>query len=780
MNNCFLNNLILDTKIRLNFLIEEILHSCNIINFFSVGEYVDNRPNSTNLRDFFHYIRPIATNLLEEINALKKYIEQIDKLQNCLQLDSKANETSSYLHFFKLLISFKEKEKSILEKLDFLQTKIISSLESFPNYNPTPKKSSIREAAKTHKYLEILTSEFLKLFSKKFLGDERNISYFFWKFSSEINFLDDKDLLIVNTDSYLPFQPKAWIIFAHEALHFLFHGAFKKQTENSKDMSYILNESSFLWELTLNGALLKAGIKSSKIDKESFFTDLLIDSILSRIFSLNYIIPALTYLFLFDEEDFFSPNFNRIWYLRCKNLIDELDKIDNPNSDLKQFVEDSKKLLEYYSNLQFHAGDNLVKFLHREEEIIYRTTKEFIEKILSKKLKQIIKKLRKELEQNKIIENYLQALKFHLQFYSKPETCNNSDSYKEGRLFARVFFETHLNTEDRIDEEKLNNYLNAPVYKFQFYKVRYDIEIVSKFLNEINNYADAICFGDYTFLKIFSKENRSKVYEECANELDSLKLFFKNENLDKNPEENDKMSCPEIQLMTQLGLKYFRKDYTLILYESLGGNSEILDNPKELKNYLLIFIEANLLNNTDIRKIKEHLKTLKSYLEEIVGKSSTINIHLFISYQWFDLGILIALKPIGKISLEEILKEIKIKLLAANKVFSRTETHIFIGTNIMDKVKIRKPKIILRLSSPKLGETIKILEKLIRKVNIIENTALLYGIRDIETELITENETTFQELWKKIQTIVRESNYSFSDIQFIVSVPFSVPDPVSN
>jgi len=792
-----LEQLKLDAKIRLTLLLEEFLHTVNVIHFFAKRS--EDEFDSTSLASMFRKLEDIPktiTDLFEEIiKRYENFTESIEKI--------KKGNIDEHLIFkvFSEYLSYSFKEREILQEMDFTQTKLVSILDSFPRYYPSPKETNIRDATKIHFYLERISEDLLFIFKKCFKNtDDKVPAFFFWDFTPEINFIRDKKKFIVNSDVFLPNRQIYWIILAHEVFHYLYN--FYKSEKSEDNLFWKMKKYADNWKVTLAIAFSRNNIRSSKFDPELYFIDVLIDVILTDIFSYKYAFPAMLYLFALDEGGSPSlPELNRIWTIRFRAILEQLNsKIEEEKMGIKKLFESFNHLFAIYKDVQKHYGFPNITDLYLEEEIIYITTSELVrsffnDKEIKKKLDEVkncinnlttkkqpfwFKHLRTYLL---TLEKYYDMLDENLSRDEKSEDIEKE--YKEGRAFCRTLLEATLYGYEKVkdSEKEIKNYFEKPVYKFQFYRVRYDdnennINKLYKALmgeeNSLRKFVDAYCFGSYTFLYISKEEEYEKVskYEKCGKDDNAWKnlervVSSNQENVNSSNEE-DLIRCPEIYLMNKL--RFFRHDYSLTLY--CGNEGNLVSILRNSKDYIYIFVKYNVNNVENFQEINDLFDKFKQKIEK---HCEDISIFHFISFEWYDYLTLIVVKPSEKgIHLNnEVLKPLKEEVLINNdKKLGRTETDIFIGLNILDKVTVKTPHIHLRVASKDLGET---KDKIIPALKGNFRVSLRFGIRDLVIK--EKNREYFEDSFKNILTKVyknillnKKLKDKFSDIQFIVEV----------
>ncbi len=811
-----LKQLNLDAEIRLTLLLEEFLHTVNIIHFFAKDDN-RNEIKSTSLSSMFRKLENIPVSVLK---SFKKIIDKYKNFESTLEEISKSNNYNEFLvlKLFSEYIGYSFEEKNLLQEMDFIHTKLISILESFPRYYPSPKESSIRDATKIHFYLEKISEDFLSFFQESFIeGKREDIKvFFFWRFTPEINFLkNEKNLFIIDSDSFLPNRQITWIILAHETLHYLY-SRYKSLDEEKQNFNLFKEMEKYArrWETVTATAFTRNRMMSSKIDAELYFIDVLIDVILTEIFSYKYAFPALLYLFTLDEGESVSlPDWNRFWTIRYRAILEHIkEKIRNEsNEDIKKLIDSFESLFKAYQHTQKSYGFPNISNLYLEEEILFRTSKElissFLENSLNKeKIENLKMKLRldtgesENVDELKYLKTYLLTLDKYYKYLTErlQENVLDKEKYKEGRAFCRTLLETTLYGYKKVKEleEYIRDYFEKPVYKFQFYRVRYDdnenninelYEALMGEENSLRKFIDAYCFGSYTFLYISKEEEHEKVskYEKCGKKYKDWKnlesiIGSKQENINcDNGNEKDKedkedfikclLRCPEIYLMDKL--RFFRHDYSLTLYD---GDKDELENIicNNSKDYIYIFVKYNVNDIEDFQEINDLFDSFKREVEEHCGN---ISIFHFISFEWYDYLTLIAIKPLENIHLNNnILKPLKeIVLIGNDRKLGRTETDIFVGLNILDKVTVKTPHIHLRVSSEYLGETKENIIPALKGKNF--EVSLRFGIRDLVLKKKNGNyfEGMFESLLMRIYTDILlngDLNSKFSDIQFIVEV----------
>ena len=796
-----------DIKNELNFLFDEILHIAYIYNFFSVkkGEGdEENRVESHSLRNFFRTINPILREISEDL--IDMYVDYREAEQ-LLQTDfSASKETKEVLvkrniDFFQLINNYIRTKEKLLEKLVFLQRKIISILDSFPFYYPSPKVSSIKEASKIHLFIELLAQDIYDVLTREFHLPEREeklhkSTYFYWDYDPELRFLEKSDLFIFNSNFFLPEKQSYWMILFHEVFHFILNKAKVRELSsenksNEKGRKFVDTLLKYIDRCieTLYFRFPVIGTKTT-IGKD-VITDIFIDSMLTYMFGEAFFIPAFSNIFLFDEGSFLLPRANRTWYIRLRVLTDVLERFHGESSSRGKCTKDvalsCKEILEEYRKAQYETRYvRLTLFSHMEK--IIKVIEEFCMDFIAR-YKDYLNKLKKDIESKEWVKTYLDA-----QINFIRSKWKNPYQHVEGRIFCYKLHQQLIGSIDS-DEKRLQ------VINLKYIKCRYD---TGKNLCHYKDTFHALSYGVYTGLYIDENFNQkiNKMKDKCSiyevfyslHRLDligdnSLKhLTVVSTETESNPEDR----YPDIELeLIESEVLFYKKDYVLTY---ITGDELDLTS-KESKIYILV---KSLINSIPLKRqgrnpYEEVIELFKKPLDDeskIAGHPAKV--HHFISFDWFDLATLIVLEPNGsEINLYDVLKELKCKVLINNKkgegetdvpLLLRTETDIFIGNDILSQVEVPMGSIHLRVSSEYLGETNEqlakiedIMEKATNGINLgTWEIALRFGIRDLMlVPKKRENGGTwkFKHILSRICDVLNmKNNKLFSDFQFVVGV----------
>ncbi len=793
--NKFDKSLIENIKIEQGFILEELLHIAYVINFLSFNKTTSKVNNSS--REIIKKLKYILEEIIKDFEYSCNIILDIDidKIKNSNEVKyDNPFENISCENFYPELVHVISRKDVILEKLDFMQKKIVSIIESFPGYYPSPKESSIKDATKIHLFMETLVQEFKRSVENSFSLDTKEKKcidadvYLYWDFLQGVRFVNKSKKLIINTDSFLPYRQSHWIILFHEVFHYMIEN---HQNTPSDDVDDILSVISKLLHKEIEDieiAMYEVGLIRYSIDS-NLLVDIFIDSLLTYIFGINYLLPMSIKLFALDEENFYTPNFisTRRWYVRIKSVVDFYNskKMEN-NKDLvsegEKFKDAINETLDAYKKSQISTKFVNYK-IYIADSITSKIANNCIERFL-KKEKTIIDKLKNNLNYTECLENkssyvnnyqkYLDSF-YNIHFYFADENNKKDKNYAEGRALCRIFADLMYFKNSNFvckNGEAPKNFFELPVFDFQFIKIRYDAlddENLDKILNMETVYAYS--YGSYSFLyiepNIFEKNQFNK-YKKKKSYLELLKKIASESEEVINNSDNIQFQ------LSNNNVAFFKENLSLTLYEQ---EEEMLNKLKELeekpKDYCYFFIKYQL-NEKD--KTFNSFGDLKEFFENKItglnnkGNFGNINIFHFISFDWYDFCTLILLKPENNINLSEFLIELKKNILINNGgKLLRTETNIFIGTNIANSVMIDVQRISFRIDSNSLGYGI---EKLKKEIKFPEGWHIYacYGVMDIIVHINTNTyqQKSFQSLINDIYGVLKKGY--FTDFQIIPEV----------
>ncbi|MFH8120409.1 MAG: hypothetical protein QXS37_06410, partial [Candidatus Aenigmatarchaeota archaeon] len=435
-----------------------------------------------------YYVIEYLNELCENFSLYLKNIRKIINDFNKIHLDT--NDLDIFLYKFKKCKNIIAESASII---DFLQKKLASLLQGYPSYYPTPKETSIRESVKTHRFLELLGSNFLKAIFPSLTNDNSKIysstiknlhdfrCYFYWDFLPNISFLSNPKFLIINSDYILPHRQSFWSILLHEVIHFL----TKIFRENFDDIYKTLNEFKELkciFDIIEYGDYIVNSINNALILTDflpnDYFDDILIDAIVSATFGASYLLTSFYNLLFYDDYSFFEPKISRLWYYRLiAHIIGakyhcRLFKPSDAEKDLIKIIEESIKIA-YYRQKERSFCILTDKVFECE-----KTLNEIIEKLLDKFLREktindIINKINRS--ENCYIKTYNTYLKAYVEKIYEEEFKKGKRFFKEGRPICILFNEIACfgKTID-LQPDNIKAFFDKEVHLFRIYKIRYD------------------------------------------------------------------------------------------------------------------------------------------------------------------------------------------------------------------------------------------------------------------------------------------------------------------
>ena len=756
-----------DSKKKYIFFNDELNHIEKIATFHGWNSNTDE--TLTHLSTAFNKINPILTFLRRRVDIIKKIhddlegpLKEIEKRQEY----GKHQVTNKFLaEFFKKFTIIKYEIELITDNFNFLQRKIINILNSFPFYYPTPKVSSHKEASKIHFFLEWISLEFLKLLNRDVLKSSYQFdltinSSFYWNFEKEIRFIPDikyeeegKKVLnfVISSDSYLPYRRSHYILLFHECLHFYFKFLDKEYKKRSfLESNKYLNKEFPKEFLSLRKYILGAKAVLEDIGLKISFDDILdvfIDSILTYTFGKNYYLPLFSNIFLYDENLFFEPSLDRNWFIRTKTPLEFLKKSD------PKIYQGIYSTLNIYKDTQLEVTRKIETSYAIDEGII-KILNGYISSYIERN-KHFLNNLGYSLDSEKypwislLLEYQNEYLKDILDNFYQKEKKENRKKFYEGRTLAVKIHNKLLGAKiqyslEKVPEEELK------VFTFKYIKIRAQKnfgDCLSKYTNnELTGHL--LNYGSYSFLKIEEHNPKTEELEKCSGE-------------------NDRVL-------------YFTNNYELTLYD--GDLENFKRDLNELDKKIVINIKLVLKRekNQDIGKYEHFKKLVKEGIEKTIKKINNINIapYYFISFDWFDLflSLFIDLQEQNSLDLSKLLSELKEHLIVNNEHIHRSETEIFLGGQIAERLSIYKPKFQIRLSSGYSrsfsGENI--LEKINNIFGKKDNIEInyLYGIRDIE--ITFKNNEKIKDLLENLIALLKDSNNDISDIQFVPSTPQAI------
>ena len=778
MENIFNKSLIDNIRIENDFILEELLHIAYVINFLScqTNTRSDNYSSSSS-RIIVSHLKSVLIELIGDIENSASSYENLQNLyKQCVSAQLKENDC---INFYSQLVDIISKKDETLEKLDFMQKKIVSIIESFPGYYPSPKESSIKDATKIHLFMEYLTKEFQSSVKNR---EDTNV-YFYWDFLPDVKFIESSNNLIINTDSFLPFRQSHWIILFHEVFH---HMIEKPQNnENNDDFKfskeYILN--TIKQELEDIEIIISRNIKSVKNFSMDFnlLVDIFIDLLLVDIFGIKYLIPMTIKLFALDEENFYTPNYiiARRWYAKIKSAVDyyidnisRIERDEQLKSIGEKFSKSINSTLFYYKNCQISTKLFSYK-TYMVDSVISKIANRYMD-IFFKKEKKNINLLKESFKNNKnfvrIYEKYLNSF---ILFHYKNTDDHPKEKYSEGRALCKIFTD-YTSFKYESDINSYEHYFELPVYNFRYIKIRYDALKDIK-MNAISDFEmlHAYNYGPYSFLSIKADVYEKKPLNDKEKKL-YINLLKKISGSNQEYTENYQKEQDIQFILGDNNIPFYQEDMSLTLYDK-EEKEEIDEILKSAKNYCYIFIKYQL-NAKD--KTFSSYSNLKDIFKKIIcnkinkdEKYGIINIFHFISFNWFDFCSLILLKPKEGVNLSDFLSELKKNLIIDNACnLLRTETNIFIGSKIINNVFVIVDRISFRFDSYKLGEELELINKLKQDKIIPDNWSIdfCYGIMDIVVKINNDNPILFSNLINNVYKML-ETGY-FTDFQIIPEV----------
>jgi hypothetical protein len=812
-NNLFLISLLDNVEIEQNFILEEILHLTYVTKYLSFNPKQNAQITNTSLRSILNF-NPILNEIIDEFEKLFNYkLELISICQKLSeenkhyseQTNNNFNKLSSFFEKFVFVVKLKD---TILEKLDFMQKKIVSTLENYPGYYPSAKESSIKDAAKIHFFIERLTFGFQKKTNKFFNVVEENPKdvYFYWDFMPNVNYINSKKNFIINMDPFIPYRQPFWIIVLHEIFHYEINN---KENKNNCRQDFLLYIKNSIKEAIEE---IEIACYASNIDASidiNLVTDIFIDSFLTLVLGIRYLLPIAIKLFIFDEENFYIPKlFHRKWYVRLRTAIEVYNykhetTYDETNHELSDFGENIKKdmneILEEYKNTQI--SNNIINNdIYIMEHIIITIINKRIIRVFDKKKKEINKFINELIKSNNNDEQYVSEfqkyltlfMKYYSNFLKNSKLCDKKtighESRCEGRLLCRMYTDVLCFNK----QESIKSLPDLPVYKFKFFRIRYDALQNNELNFEEMKEMHAIGFGSYAFLSI--KENINEKYEFTENDkvYDNINLIRKiselnnKDNLAENSDKSfNSQDSIEKRLLIDYEIPFYEENLSITLYSNniQKDKFELDQILKNKENYCYIFIKYQINRTNSF----ENFCNLDNFFKENIKKDinsyniNAINIFHFVSYDWFDFCTLIILTPNstntetnGNIELMKFLNGLKKNIIMKNDMkILRTETNIFIGKNIIHKTLVKVNRISFRVDSNQLGKTIEILEKIkkdFKDLTIIKKGKFnaCFGAMDIVITIDDNLEIIFNVILNEIYKILGKGY--FTDFQIIPEV----------
>ena len=759
-----------DIDIRLNLLLEELLHLSYIIRFLAASNKESNIVYSCRPTDIFfglyNYAREVSGKLVDLIVDWKDLREVVENF-------SEENEISKPGEFFKSLVDIQNRiggsidviaeGGQLLPKFDFLQKKLLSYQSGSQHYYPHPKITSIKEAIKIHLYMENIAREFLKLFKV-----DKTV-LFFWDYSPDVRFFgDEKNALIINTDLFLPNRQSHWIILFHEVIHYL----IIQKTENLLDKNKFSFDSELLnlmvdyIEDTYNDCRIAACKYNFDYVPTISIEDIFIDSLLTSVFGISYLLPVSVRLFAYDEISFLYPT-QRSWFIRL-SVLSEI--FSARKEEENYFKRDLKRMLERYRYVQtlrssdvidedFFSLENLLK------AVILNKVKDFL-----RESRCLRRDLLRNLENSLWLRTYIRFVDYYTRNYLKNRVEGRLEK-REGRAICFLYQELCCQREKgyRKDEKVLNKIeegFKKKVFKFNLFKFRFDLpENVSIFevLEEHKDSKFLWGLSNFNILLPETKEVHEKVdtIENMEVAIERLNLLFRRKLIETR---SNNISFEDSLLKDFF---FYKEELSLTL---MSENYEDLKKTlQESQNHVFVFVKflcKNSIEETEnFESCWKHFydlfdKTLFSYKERM-------KTFIFSSFDWFNYCVLLAVS--GKernINLEAFLRELKETVLLNNNWLLRTETLIFVGNRISNKVMLPNVNVLIRISSQNLGKGKRLINSMKRSGFKISSS---FGIKDIVVHLETGRTiSTVKELIDKMSFIIegaKKEGIKISDIQ---------------
>jgi hypothetical protein len=717
-----------DIDKQLNFLIGEFLHISFIIRFFRKEDFFEEniKGQKCNFREetfnklpiILYEVKDTLLNIIETWKQNSKFFKE-KKFSLDLKISDKNYE--EYKNSFIYLIEIKKELNKLLEIFDFLQKKLLSFQSGSQNYYPTPKISSLRESPKIHLFMEQIAKGFGQALTK----NKKFETIFFWDYSPQVKFLNVRNSLIINTDFFVPHRQTHWIILLHEVFHYLLKNFkegndfyFEKETlEFFEEISNELEESIHACRLAL--------LKEKYFIPPDFntITDIFIDSLLSLSLGINYFLPITIKLFAYDEKSFIFP-FKRRWYIRLKTLI-KIFKEKNLNGEniqkfTKQYVEDLNNFLTVYNKLQILSSRGLLKedfFII--ENIIIETLYSYLIEILTKYSKEVKKVIEKNT--NKWLKNYISFTEFFIKdILAKNSNSESMEINKEGRILCYLFQENICCAASNKNIEKNLEYAkNLNVYKFNLFKLRFDTTNILNFLFENRPLMWSLGLSFYNILSISSKPFFEKI--DYFNNIDTTQKIINT--LFENNRNNSNSNAHHLDELTLIRKKifFYKEELNLTLFNK-NKTQEFEEIVKEQSKYIFILVKLSCNINND--KSKTCYKYLENIFEEKLKTNSKnkdkISVFVFSSYDWPDYTVLIAIKPLQDLNLDDILRFLKRDILLKNPSYfrvNRSETLLFIGSKLFTEeefsnINLPYINLLVRIASGDLGKSLNFIEKL--------------------------------------------------------------------
>lgn len=752
----FIRFLTKDIEERLRLIKEELLYYKSIIDYFDKPQNHDKKQESNEQHDSIFNSTEFISKLKQPIDYYMKIYVDIEKSFNYLKerfinsIDKESNNDLSI--FFSRYISIKHGLNKIANRMEFIQRKMLSILESFPGYYPSPSETSIKEATKIHVFMDkmakfIYEFMFYNFSSNKDDGKDFN-TYFYWDFNESIDFIPEDEFVIINTDYYLPRRQSYWVILFHEIMHYI--------VENKKSdfkIARIIEDYSEKLSRTINIGILKLFPGSYQAFKPKELYDVFIDAMLAKALGLPYVLASINYLIFSEDKSLERPEPTRIWPIRLKAIIQASNY--SVKSEYKSILKSIEEWIDYVYNLQKYSSLNVYREkVYKLENIFLEATQEFIETFLKNKhVKKITNKIEELFRSNKTENEYSEYLRIYLQYLDKyisnvierefkEEKNNNKGDTKQNefKIDPLCILYTELDCFNKAYSiDKLDLLFSIPTFHFRFFKLRLDNHVNSNekqkcFINSFENIM--YCIGPYTMATFCenSIENKKFNLERTWFKDYYIIPYYYNSrfkyNIKTNPQGYGNTN-KEINKCEQSYPSWMKKedlDNGILIWIDFGINRKNFNeqDKQSIEEYFQQLFEKRLkeIVGDDFRQIFEkrskEIVRYNKFSKKVYNKYEELDYAIFTSLDWFDFCALIYIKPKKChnkeecFDLTEFVREIKQRILMDNNCkLTRTETTILIGNKCAEKVILSEPPVFyLRASRYALGNLKNCLDKL--------------------------------------------------------------------
>ncbi len=647
----------------------------------------------------------------KKINDLKRYSSELTNSQKI---------SNDFLPFWVLYFqNFFETTTGIrrcLNTFNFLQRKLTSLVNAYPTYFTEPKLPSFREVHRAYIYIHRLLDEFGKYIEENVRKDSYILKtipkdyIFYWAFNNEIeteiigvdNPPKQEKILKISSDFFTQYQYSQWMVFYHEILHSALGSCLKNAKENPECL--VLNNYLSTMIMNIYKIFNYSNFPLNELlNPTPLLLDILIDFLLSSSFGIFYFIPVFVKLFMYDQNmdsyelSDLDSNYPS-WYLRLSSVINMLDQ-NGSMEYLDLFKHIIQKFKEIHIN--FFLGTKGRIFYQLMDTIHEYITSSWISVLNDKNFYKIIKPFTdfgnycKENDHAKC-QNFF-AYKNFLDTYHK--ISNNLLKMENSGNKQDILFEYELL--NILENSLLIYYLSRADYKGNgsqiksveilkvlTYKHRFDKK-GKMYPGNLKDHLTNFVINCEDFININIKHLYTNLYDLNISYLSNNSNALKNFLYDIN--EN-------------YMLKNFSwENFFVILAKDFDLDSANFD--EFISNKILIFSKLSFEQKCQLSSFQENLKRIENKIKQkYYGVIKNVNYIILGSLDWYSFDLLILLEPKKQINYEclsrllyNIYSQMNCGVTLKNPVVY-SESGIFIGNSVSDKISIESPEILIRFS----------------------------------------------------------------------------------